>query len=201
MTISQNKSFKLPESVYKDLYNENKAKRKKNKGKELSSYYVDYVIDDNKGNTYLLAEEFFITTNYVSTGAGGGYVQTVFHYNNVLVLKLNAENELEWARSVFKRATGPSYNAFIKNEELHVVLNSGRNLIKKDDGRVKVSKGFLESTSLYDITFNDKGDVSYNKIQDNKGNTFYTPYYGVFNGECFITISRSGGKKQFLILE
>ncbi len=201
MQISQNKSFKLPEAVYKDLYNENKAKRKKNKGKELSSYYVDYVIDDNKGNTYLLAEEFFITTVYVSTGAGGGYMQTVYHYNNVLVLKLNAANELEWARSIFKRDQVPSYNAFIKNDELHVILNSGKNLTEKEDGRVKVSKGLFESSSLYDIVFSDSGDVSYNKIQDNKGNTFYMPYFGVYNGERFITISRSGGKKQFLILE
>ncbi len=201
MQISQNKSFKLPESVYKDLYNENKAKRKKNKGQELSSYYVDYVIDDNKGNTYLLAEEFFITSVYVSTGAGGGYMQTVYHYNNVLVLKLNRENELEWARSIFKRDQAPSYNAFIKNDALHVILNSGKKLTEKEDGRVKVSKGLFESTSLYDIVFNENGDVLYNKIQDNKGHTFYTPYYGVYNGERFITISGSGGKKQFLILE
>jgi len=201
MEVSENKSFKLPEVVYKDLYNVNKAKRKKNKEQELSSYYVDYVIDDNNGNTYLLAEEFFVTTVYISNGMNGGYWQTVYHYNNVLVLKLNAENELEWARSIFKRAKAPSYSAFIKNRELHVILNSGKKLTKKDDGRVKVSKGLFESSSLYDIVFNYKGDVSYNKIQNNKGNTFYTPYYGVFNGDRFITISRSGGKKQFLILE
>lgn len=59
MKISENKSFKLPEAVYNDLYNQNKAKRKKKNEAELSSYYVDYVIDDEKGNTYLLAEEFF----------------------------------------------------------------------------------------------------------------------------------------------
>ena len=40
-----------------------------------------------------------------------------------------------------------------------------------------------------------------NKIQDNKGKTFYTPFYGVYNGERFVTISKRGGKKQFLILE
>lgn len=144
---------------------------------------------------------FFVTTVYINNGMNGGYWQTAFHYNNVLVLKLNKQNELEWARSIFKRANTPSYNAFFKNEELHVILNSGKNLTEKNDGRVKVSKGLLESTSLYDIVFKDNGDVEYNKIQDNKGNTFYTPYYGVFNSERFITISGRGGKKQFLILE
>lgn len=200
LKITENKVFKLPESVYKDLYSENKAKRKKDKEAELSSYYVDYVLDDSLGNTYLLAEEFFITQVYVSNGMNGGYWTTTFHYNNVLVIKLNKAGELEWGRSIFKRASAPSYNAFVKDNQLHVILNSGKNLSEKEDGRVKVSKGWLESTSLYDIVFDEAG-VQYNKIQDNKGNTFYTPYYGAYNGDRFVTISRSGGKKQFLILE
>lgn len=202
MVISKQSAFKLPEEVYKDLYTETRAKKKKDKDSELSSYYVDYVIEDEKGNTYLLAEEFFITTVYVANGMGGGYVQTVFHYNNVLVTKINADGSLEWGRSIFKRSLAPSYNAFLKDDKLHVILNSGKNLSEKQDGRVKVSKGWLESTALYDIVFTESGDVSYDKIQNNKGNTFYTPYYGVYNDERFITISKvGGGKKQFLILE
>lgn len=200
--VAERKSDKLPTDVFKDLYNETKAKRKKDKGDELSSYYLDYILTDSKGNTYLLAEEFFVTQNYVSNGVNGvGYWVTTYHYNNLLVLKSNSKGELEWGRSIFKRANLPSYNAFLKGDELHVILNSGKNLTEKEDGRVKVSKGWFESSSLYDIVFSDSGEVSYNKIQDNKGKTFYTPYYGVFNGERFITISRSGGKKQFLILE
>ena len=106
--ISQDKSFRLPEAVYKDLYNEDKAKRKKDESDELSSYYVDYVLNDNKGNTYLLAEKFFVTSVYVSNGMNGGYWQTVYHYNDVLVLKLNKEGNLDWGRSIFKRANSPS---------------------------------------------------------------------------------------------
>lgn len=202
MTITKQNAFKLPEDVYKDLYTENKAKKKKEKEAELSSYYVDYVIEDNEGNTYLLAEEFFITQVYVNNGMGGGYMQTVYHYNNVLVIKINKNGMLEWGRSIFKRATAPSYNAFLKEGKLHVILNSGKNLSEKDDGRVKVSKGWLESTALYDIVFENNGEVSYDKIQDNKGKTSYTPFYGIYNNNRFITISKvGGGKKQFLILE
>lgn len=199
MAISQSKSFNLPESVYKDLYTETKADRKKDD--ELSNFYVDYVIKDNLGNTYILAEEFFVTYVYVSNGMGGGYTQTVYHYNTVLVLKLNHNGDLEWGRSIFKRDTFPSYNAFLKDGELHVILNSGKNLTDKEDGRVKVSKGWFESTSLYDIVYNSNGDVAYNKIQDNKNNTYYLPFYGIFSDERFITISSGAGKKQFLILE
>lgn len=201
LNVEASKSFTLPEEVYKDLYNENRAKKKNKRGDELSRYYVDYVINDTAGNTYLLAEEFFITQQYVSNGMNGGVWVTTYHYNNVLVMKINGQGELEWGRSIFKRDTRPSYNAFVKDDELHVILNSGKNLTEKDDGRVKVSKGWLESTSLYDIVFDDSGMPTYNKIQDNRGKTFYLPYYGIFNGDRFVTISRSGGKKQFLILE
>lgn len=199
LKVTESKSFKLPDNVYKDLYSENVADRKKND--ELSSFYVDYLIEDKKGNTYLLAEEFYVTTVYVSMGMNGGYWQTVYHYDDVLVLKLNAGGDLEWGRSIFKRSTAPSYNAFVKDDELHVILNSGKNLVEKEDGRVKVSKGLFESTSLYDIVFNSTGETSYNKIQDNKNNTFYLPYYGIFNAERFITISSGAGNKRFLILE
>ncbi|MFD0988796.1 hypothetical protein ACFQ1R_01690 [Mariniflexile jejuense] len=199
MQITQSKAFKLPENVYKDLYSETVADRKKDQ--ELSSFYVDYLIEDKEGNTYLLAEEFYVTTVYVSMGMNGGYWQTVYHYDDVMVLKLNAQGDLEWGRSIFKRATAPSYNAFVKNGELHVILNSGKNLVEKEDGRVKVSKGLFESSSLYDIVFNSKGETTYSKIQDNKNNTFYLPFYGIFNDERFITISDGSGKKQFLILE
>ncbi|CAH8282125.1 hypothetical protein EV196_11095 [Mariniflexile fucanivorans] len=199
MTVAEGKSFNLPETVYKDLYTEAKSDRKKDD--ELSRFYVDYVIQDENGETYILAEEFFITTVYVSNGMGGGYMQTVYHYNTILVLKLNANGDLEWGRSIFKRDEFPSYNAFLKNGELHVILNSGKNLTDKEDGRVKVSKGLFESTSLYDIVYNSKGDVAYNKIQDNKNNNYYIPFYGIFSDERFVMISSGAGKKQFLILE
>ncbi|WP_308993600.1 hypothetical protein QLS71_018055 [Mariniflexile litorale] len=199
MVISESKSFNLPESVYKDLYTEAKADRKKDD--ELSNFYVDYIIKDKLGNTYILAEEFFVTQVYVSNGMGGGYMQTVYHYNTVLVLKLNSNGDLEWGRSIFKRDVFPSYNAFLKDGELHVILNSGKKLTDKEDGRIKVSKGWFESTSLYDIVYNANGDVTYNKIQENKNNTYYLPFYGIFSDERFITISSGAGKKQFLILE
>ena len=109
--------------------------------------------------------------------------------------------ELDWGRSVNKRATGPSYNAFLKNDELHIILNSGKNLLEKKDGRTKVSKGWFESSSLYDIVYSSDGKVSYDKIQNNKGKVYYTPYYGTFTDGKFITTTTRRKKKKFLKLE
>ncbi len=198
LTVKEKKAYKLPLDVYEDLYGYRKADKKKKK--ELSNFYIDYVILDNNGNTYLLAEEFYVTSTYVSTG-NGGYWTTTFHYNDVLILKFNTEGDLDWGRSIFKRATAPSYNAFLKDDKLHVILNSGKNLTEKKDGRTKASKGWFESSALYDFEYSEDGKVSYNKIQNNKGKTYYSPHYGTFKNNKFIMMSSGRKKRQFMMLE
>ena len=64
-----------------------------------------------------------------------------------------------------------------------------------------MSKGFLESSSLYDINFSETGEISYDKIQDNKGNTFYLPFLGSYENGRFIMTSDGKRKKQFMMLE
>lgn len=188
----------LPTSVYEDLYGYRKAKRKK--GKELSNFYIDYVVEDSKGNTFLLAEEFYITQHYVSNGMNGGYWRTVYHYDDILILKFNAKGNLDWGRSVFKRSNSPSYNAFLKDDKLHVLLNSGKRLSEKKDGRTKVSKGWFESSSLYDFEYAASGETMYNKIQDNKGQTYYLPFFGTYSNGKFIMMSSGRKKKRFMSL-
>ena len=199
LAITKQNQVKLPIEVYKDLYGYRKAERKKKK--ELKSFYVDYVIEDSIGNTYLLAEEFYVTQQYVSTGNGIGYWVTTYHYDDILILKFNANGEVDWGRSIFKRASSPSYNAFLKDDKLHVMINSGKNLLEKKDGRTKVSKGWFESSALYDIVYSIDGNVSYDKVQNNKGNTYYLPYYGTYENGKFVMMSSGRKKKQFMILE
>lgn len=199
LAILKQNIVELPIEVYKDLYGYRKASKKKKK--ELKSFYFDYVIEDSVGNTYLLAEEFYITQTYVSSGNGVGYWVTTYHYDDILILKFNVTGDLEWGRSIFKRATSPSYNAFLKDDKLHVIINSGKNLLEKKDGRTKVSKGWFESSSLYDIVYSIDGKVDYDKIQDNKKKTYYLPYYGTYENGKFVMMSSGRKKKQFMILQ
>jgi hypothetical protein len=64
-----------------------------------------------------------------------------------------------------------------------------------------VSKGWFESSALYDFTYNNSGKVTYNKIQNNKGNTYYLPYYGTFENNIFLMMSSGRKKRQFMKLE
>src|SRR5690606_17276913 len=160
--------------------------KQKDKRRELKNFTIDYVLDDSDGNTYVLAEEFYITHQYVSTGMGMGYTVTTYQYDDGIVIKFNSSANLESGRSNFKKDTHQSYNVFLKNDQLHIILNSGKRLTEKNDGRTKVSQGFFESSSLYDINFSKAGEMSYDKIQDNKGNTFYLPSLGSYENGRFI---------------
>lgn len=200
-SIVGKKKHELPKSVYDDLYNYRASKRKKKKKKELSNFSVDYVLRDDLGNTFLIAEEFYITQTYIMNGNMGGTFVTTFHYDDVLILKFDINGELNWGRSIFKRANAPSYNAFIKDGKLQVILNSGKNLTKKKDGRTKVSQGWFESSALYNISFTKDGKVTYEKIQDNKGKTYYLPFYGTYENDTFIMPSTTKKRKRFMILK
>lgn len=201
LSLVGKKKYELPKSVYDDIFNERASKRKKKKKKELPYFSIDYVLNDDDGNTFLIAEEFYITQAYVSNGQFGGYWTTIFHYDNIMVLKFNSDGGLLWGRSIFKKETFPSYNAFIRNGELQIVLNSGKSLTQKDDGRTKMSKGWFESTALYNVVFSQDGEMTYQKIQDNKGNAYYLPFYGTFENETFIMPSTTKRKKRFMTLK
>jgi hypothetical protein len=198
--ITDFKSHLLPNQVFQDLYGENKADRFSKNDKELLRFTVDHTITDSEGNIYIVAEKFYVTTSYVNNGTGAMSMQTVYHYDDIIVIKLSEDGNLDWGRSILKKSNAPSYNAFLKNDELHILLNSGKNLTQKTDGRTKVKKNFLEATALYDIAYTKTGEVTYNKIQDNTNNGFYHPFYGTYQDDRFIMMS--GGKwQQFMILE
>jgi len=198
LAVKTKKINELPKQVYEDLYGYRNGKRKKKKSKELRDFIINYIIDDSQGNTYLLAEEYY-TSSANNFGLNSYTIKE--HYDDILILKFDVNGNLNWGRSIYKQATEPSYNVFLKNDELHVILNSGKNLLEKKDGRTKVSQGMFESSALYDIVYSSTGTVAYNKIQDNKGKTYFTPFYGTYIDGVFIMANSQKKKKQFLKLE
>lgn len=199
LSILDKKKEPLPAKVFEDLYGYRNAKSKKDS--ELTSFSLDYILEDDNGNTFLIAEEFYVVQVYVSNGInGGGYYMTTYHYDDILITKLDSDGNLIWGRSIFKRATNPSYKAFLKDNKLFILLNSGKKLTDKTDGRLKVSKGWFESTSLYAFVYDVNGNLEHEKIQDNKGKTSYIPYLGNYNNGKFVMYNHSKGYKQVMIL-
>lgn len=206
LSITSEKMNELPLEVYKGLYGDKRAEKKKKKGKELKNFEEDYIlVDEEDGSTYLLAEEFYITQVYVANANGGGYYRSQPHYNDILILKFNNEGDLDWGRGIYKKDQMPSYNAFLKDHKLHVILNTGINLKEQKNGRTKLSKGWLGigPTALYDFVYSKSGEIERNKIQDNKrkGNTKYHPFLGAHQKEKLIMMSLYKSSRRFMVLE
>jgi WD40 repeat protein len=201
MSLLTKKTHLLPLEVYEDLYGEKRGERKKEKNKELKKFYLDHVLNDSEGNTYLIAEEFYVTYQQVGFGTPVTYYETIDHYDDIIVLKFNKIGDLVWGRSIFKKAYGPSYNAFIKANTLHIILNSGKNLVEKSDGRTKVSQGVFEGVALYDIEFSETGEVAYHKIIEYSNLDVFLPFYGTFEANRFIMMNYSKKRKVFMILD
>lgn len=191
----------FPESIYKDIFREKRAERLKDKEKELSNYYLDHALVDEAGNSYLLAEQFYISTTTTGGVNGAIMTQTQYHYDNILVIKFDNQGNIQWGRSILKVDSQPSYNAFVVENKLHVFLNASKNIGEKADGRKKLKRGLFSSTALYDVVFDiETGDQTYEKIQENKGKTVYRPYLGTYDYDKFVMANLSKSKKQFLIL-
>lgn len=196
-------SFKetpFPAEVYQDIYREKKAVRKKDKQKELKRYYLDYSLTDDEGNGYLVAEQFYTTTRSVSTGNGGFYTETIYHYANILILKFNVEGTLVWGRTILKHDLFPSYQPFVAGNRLHILLNSGKNVGEKSDGRKKLKKGLFEKLSLFDISFDPAtGDQKMESLREGRKGA-YQPNLGSYGFDSFVMTNFSKNKKQFFIL-
>jgi hypothetical protein len=188
----------LPEKIFTDMFGSNKAE-KMNK-KELSNFDINHILKDSQNNIFLLAEEFYVT----STAGMGPYNMgggTNNHYDDIIIVKFNPNGKLDWGSNILKSDFKPSYNAFLKNDELHVILNTGSDLNQLDDGRTKIRKGFFESSALYDFSYTIDGNESIQKIQDNKGKAYYLPNFGYYSSGKFIMLSDSENARKFMSLE
>lgn len=192
----------FPEQVFQDLYPKGKAERSKNKEKELRTFELDYILTDTEGNSYLTAEQFYITTVTTSNGAAGFVTTTVPNYDDILIVKFNPQGKIVWGRSIFKKANGPSYQPIEVDGQLHVFLNTGKNIANKSNDRKKLKKSFLEKSALYDIVYDANGKETYELIRENGGRKeFFSPWRGSYDLGTFVMPNFSKNKKQFLVLK
>ncbi|OSY87125.1 hypothetical protein WH52_12720 [Tenacibaculum holothuriorum] len=151
----------------------------KKKDKELSNVTFKNVSYDNDGNMIITAEEFFITTNYVYTQYGG-YTTTSYNFDDIMVLKLNKEGKLIWARNINKAQTSGyfsdplmSFGTAQYNNHEYLILNAHKNMGELSGGRIKFRESFLwkatkRNTNLYMVKIDDDGDFIYKTILHNK---------------------------------
>ncbi len=177
----------FPDEVFYDVYAENRAERLISKEKELKFYHINHLLVDNLGNLYVTAEQHWTKSQY-NYGTTNHYEQNHF-YGNIMTIKLNEDGTLLWARNIFKKEFYSDYFPIVVNNELHVFINAGKELLRKSNGRTKVGEvGAFLGSNLYDISYyKDTGEYTFTALKENTLRTFYTLSMGEWNGKRFLS--------------
>lgn len=109
------------------LYNNVSERRAKklekadNEGRlAMNNLYMRNIVTMKDGSIALIGEIFYITTYTDSKGN----THTTYHYNDVIITKLDANGELDWMQKLYKRSTSESFRQFSSENNLYVFFTS-----------------------------------------------------------------------------
>ncbi|WP_440068732.1 hypothetical protein [Tenacibaculum discolor] len=192
------------EQFLKDKYGESKDKELRNVKFKDISYPKD-------GGMIITAEEFFITTTYVHNQYGG-YRSISYNFDDIIVLRLDREGELKWARNINKAQTSNyfsdplmSFGTAQYNNDKYIILNAHKKMGELSGGRIKFRENFLwkttkNNTNLYIAKLDSSGNIVYKSLLSNKDEE--TPFNCRFIEQVsdneLILYGQRKNKKQFL---
>lgn len=176
---------------------EGKKRRKKRKGIKNIDFKSVYMMDN--GDIILNAEEFYITTHRQSMPNGGSSVYEVFHFNDIISLRIDKEGELKWARNINKKQTGwenSSYTSIPVGEDSYFFLNCSDNIKKLSADRIRFKQTRAKKSNLYMIRIDKDGNFDFEKLIDDKASKVY---YKVNSGSVNLdnqTVTFAGTRKK-----
>ncbi|MEC4003445.1 hypothetical protein OX283_002145 [Flavobacterium sp. SUN052] len=178
----------------------------KDKDKELKNLSFRKILITPENEIVFNAEEFYLTTTYVSNGMnGGGYTRTIYHYDDIVSAKINHSGEIVWARNINKRQATDgddsyiSYTSTIKGNDTFFFINTGEKVKKLSNDRIQFGQTSTKRSNLNIIRIKPTGDFDYQEILDDKDTEVpFMVSNGVLSGESVFFIGRKGKKKQIL---
>src|SRR5680860_154666 len=119
------------------------------------------------------AEEYFVTKGEDISG-GGTQITDRYHYNDIVVAKLDASGEMAWARNINKAevtqgdASYASYTAYANGNDMYFFINSGENPQKMSKERIMFKQGYSRNPNMFVIKVDNNGTLSHKKLVDDK---------------------------------
>ncbi len=120
-SISNSSYHKIPTEIinqYKSARTQKKNDKKEAKGKlDFEHLVLDKILIGDDGSTTLIGEQYYVTSSTDSKGRTTYY----YHYNDILVTKIDKDGNMEWMKKLPKKqkgvntSTGLSYKHIYEN--------------------------------------------------------------------------------------
>lgn len=133
-TIKKKGLMPFSEGFLKQFMSEKRA----GKGQELSDFYFDHFVLAEDGSALIVAEQYYVTERVSTDFTTGRTVVTyVYNFDDIIVVKMNADGVMEWAQKIAKRqntasdkGAHSSYALARVGEKLHFIFNDHPDNIK-----------------------------------------------------------------------
>ena len=182
---------------------ENRKKRKQKKGIKNIDFKGIFTMDN--GDIIVNAEEFFITTHTSMNGSGGMSTYTIYHFNDIISVRLDKDGGLKWARNINKAQTGltnSSYTSIPVDETTYFFINCSDNIKKLSADRIAFKQTKAKKSNLYMISIDKNGAFDFEKLIDDKDSkVYYKVNDGVVNLNDRTVILPGKKKKNTRILK
>jgi hypothetical protein len=148
-----------------------KSNKKEEKGQDLEmpDFDLDRFVLMPDGGWLLMAEQFYITTQTITTSGPNGSMSTrtitYFHYDDIILVRMSASGEIEWNAKIPKNqsstgSTSPlSYSWFYCNGKIYIIYNSSPMYKQNEviaaivDSKGEIVKEKLISSEKDELTF------------------------------------------------
>ncbi|MEZ4792245.1 MAG: hypothetical protein R2783_01830 [Gelidibacter sp.] len=178
----------------------------KEKDKELRNISFRDIHITETNECILNAEEFYITSHYVSNQYGG-YWRYVYNFRDIVSAKIGTDGKLTWARNINKRTAASYYSPYLSYTSTHnqgktyFFLNCSDKVKKLRNDRLEFKGVKQKKSNFYVITLDENGSFEYKKVLDDKDSE--VPFAlgdGIVNnnGKDIIFQGRKGSKKQVM---
>jgi len=166
--LIDSRSYEIPLEILNMYVSErtqrrNEKKAEKNKA-EFESLELRELFVDDKGGILLVGEQYYVQshTYYYSNGTMRTYY--TYHYNDLLVTKINEFGQLQWMKKLAKRQTGSSGRGSMSYK--HMYSNGAHYFLYLDNER-----NFELTPDRLPISYSDgsEGVLTAYKIYENSG--------------------------------
>ena len=196
LEANYNKFNNFSDEFLNDKYGNREEKKKRKKGKGINNIDFKGVYLMANNDIVINAEEFYISTYTTMNANGGMSTHTVYHYNDIMAMRLDGNGHLKWARNINKAQTGFTTSSFTTlpiNDSTYFFINCSDNVKKLSEDRISFRQTSSKKSNLYVVSIDENGHFNYKKLIDDKESKVY---YKVNNG-----ISNINNQTVFLLGE